>query len=68
MEMDVTDQGGASRHAAEGFAERRVFVAGLQLLQELWRQPDVHGQRHALADVLQESAQTTWTLSKTGSR
>lgn len=63
-QTDVTDQRGASRHAAQRFAERRVFVLRLQLLQELWRQPDVHGQRHALADVLQESTQTARTLSQ----
>lgn len=63
MRIDVTDQRGASRHATERFAERRAFVLRLQLLQELWRQPDVHGQRHALTDVLQESTQTTGTLS-----
>lgn len=63
-QTDVTDQRGASRHAAQRFAERRAFVLRLQLLQELRRQPDVHGQRHTLADVLQESTQTVRTLSQ----
>lgn len=52
--MKNSNQRSAARHAAARFAERRVFTLLLQFLQELWRQADVHGQRHALADILQQ--------------
>lgn len=55
INQTITDQRSPSRHAGERFAGRRVFTLLLQLLQELWRQADVHGQRHALTHILQEN-------------
>lgn len=67
-QMGSTYQRSPSRHATERFAEWWVFTLQLQFLEILWRQSDVHRQRHSLTDILQErpdSLNHSWKKSST---